>query len=417
MRATDRGAGRRTSHLVRAARGGVVALLAGGLWMLAAGVPVAGAAGSRTGRGGGSPFRVLYIGGLSGVDSAAATAASHGMTAAVDFLNKHGGLAGHHVDLTVKTDQAKATNAVSDLQSALSGGSKPNLVWPGSTSTTGEALAPTLTRDKILANGVVSAPTIVTPKVNPYFFDVTGSLKAQGQDLAKYLKSKGYTHVGLVYENFILGQEEEGAEAAALKAVGISTSIVNYPPTALNVTPQMESLKSDNVQAVLLDGLGEPVGLALAARATMAWSVPMVGDALVSGTFDPKGVSATQLKGVDWLVQNVDIYKAHESRAFATFYKAVRKIGPIDVPLFEYAAGWDVVMQADDAAKQAHSIAATKMAGALNHLKKLKKPNYVLANHETYSSKTHALTVPMSVVPMAVPTGGMYNVPAHAKLP
>jgi branched-chain amino acid transport system substrate-binding protein len=339
------------------------------------------------------------------------------MKAAVDLLNKHGGVAGHHIVLTVKTDQEKATNAVSDLQSALSGGNTPNLVWPGSSSTTGEALAPTLTRDKILANGVVSAPSVVTPRVNPYLFNVTGSLKTQGQDLAKYFKSKGDTRVGLLYENFIIGQEEEGAEAAALKAAGITVSAVNYPPTALNVTPQMESLKSDNVQAVLLDGLGQPDGLALAARATMAWSAPVVGDALDGGTFDPKGVSATQLKGVEWLVQNVEVYKAHESPAFTTFYKAVKKVGPIDVPLFEYAAGWDVVMQADDAAKQAHSIAATKMAAALNHLKKLKQPNYVLAPYESYSATTHALTVPLSVVPMAVPTGGMYNVPVHAKLP
>lgn len=385
--------------------------------MLACGTPIAGAAASRHKKGGGAPFKILYMGGLSGADSVDATAAAHGMKAAVHFLNKHGGLAGHHVALSIKTDQEKATNAVADLQSALSGGSAPNLVWPGSSSTTGEALAPTLTRNKILANGVVSAPSVVTPKVNPYFYNVTGSLKTQGKDLAKYFKSKGDTHVGLLYENFIIGQEEEGAEAAALKAAGISTSIVNYPPTALNVTPQMESLKSDNVQAILLDGLGEPVGLALAARATMGWSVPVVGDALTGGTFDPKGVATTQLKGVDWLVQKVEVYKAHENRAFDTFYKAIRKLGPIDVPLFEYAAGWDVVMQADDAAKQAHSIAATKMTAALNHLKKLKKPNYVLAHHETYRPKTHALTVPLRVVPMAVPTGGMYNVPAHAKLP
>lgn len=416
MAARGHAAWRTTPAWMRAARIGAVGLVAGGLGMLACGTPIAGAAANRH-KSNGAPFKILYMGGLSGPDAADATAASHGMKAAVTFLNKHGGLAGHHIALSVKTDQGKATNAVADLQSALSGGSTPNLVWPGSTSTTGEAVAPTLTRDKILANGVVSAPSVVTPKVNPYFFNVTGSLKTQGQDLAKYFKSKGETHVGILYENFIIGQEEEGAEAAALKAAGITTSIVNYPLTALNVTPQMESLKSDNVQAILLDGLGQPVGLALAARATMGWSVPVVGDALTSGTFDPKGVAATQLKGVYWLVQNVEVYKAHESPAFDTFYKAVRKLGPIDVPLFEYAAGWDVVMQADAAAKQSHSIAATKMAAALNHLKKLKKPNYVLAPHETYSPKTHALTVPLRVVPMAVPTGGMYDVPAHAKLP
>lgn len=228
---------------------------------------------------------------------------------------------------------------------------------------------------------------------------------------------KGYTKIGVLYENFIEGKELSSAETAAFKAAGLTTTVQSFPTTALNITPEVQALENAHVQAVDVSGLGQPVGLALKARATLGWTAPFVGDALVSGTFDPKGVSATDLKGVNWLVQSTTVYKAHESQAFQTFYKDVLKQGPIDVPIFEYAAGWDVVMLADDAAKQAGSITGPAMAKALEGLKKPKTVNYVLGTDETYSPTNHALKIPIQVVPMQPPDGGLYNVPAGAKLP
>lgn len=354
---------------------------------------------------------MLMLGGLTGPDSADATAAEHGMQAAAALLNTRGGIDGHRVVLTVKNDEAQATLAVTDLNSYLAS-QTPNLVWPGSTSTEGLAIAPTLTRNKILANGVVSAPTVVDPAKNPYFFNVTGPLSAQGQVIAKYFKSQGFTNVGELYENFIIGTEENAAESAALRAAGFTVTSVGYPPGALDLTPEVQRLQSDHVQAVLLDGLGQPVGLALAARAKLGWNVPVVGDALTSGTFDPASAPASNLSGVKWLVQQTEVYNAHPSTSFTTFYRAIQKQGPINVPLFEYAAGWDVLMLADVAAGQAHSISGPAMAKALENLPKLANPPYVLSSYETYSPSNHALPVPLTVVDMRPPTGGMYEVPA-----
>jgi branched-chain amino acid transport system substrate-binding protein len=355
------------------------------------------------------------IGGLSGPDAADATAAEHGMEAATTALNAQGGILGHHVVLTVDNDQAQATQAASDLSSYLASGKTPNLVWPGSTSTEGLALAPTLTRDKILANGVVSAPSVVDPGKNPYFFNVTGPLLSQGVAEAAYFKDKGITRVGVLYENFIIGTEEEAAESAALKAAGISVTAVGYPPSGLNLTPEVQKLAASQVQGMLLDGLGQPVGLALSARASLGWTVPVLGDALTSGTFNPAGTSMANLSGVSWLVQQADVYTAHPSAAFTKFYRAVQKLGPIDVPLFEYAAGWDALMLADDAAVQSHSISAPAMAGALEHLRNPSPVNYVLGQDETYSPANHALSVPLAIVPMRPPLAGRYDVPSGTK--
>ncbi len=360
------------------------------------------------------PFRVLMLGGLTGPDAADATAAEHGMQAGVDYLNAHGGIVGHHIVFRAENDQAESTLAVTELSGYLSSGT-PNLVWPGSTSTEGLALASTLTRDKILANGVVSAPTVVNPSVNPYFFNVTGPLEAQGRAEAKFLESKHIKKVGFLYENFIIGTEEFAAESKSLTNAGITVDAENYEPTALNVTPQMQRLQSDGVQAVVLDGLGQPVGLALQARATLGWNVPVIGDALTSGTFDPTGVPASDLSGVKWLVQASDVYTSHPSAAFKTFYSRIQRYGKIDVPLFEYAAGWDVMMLSDLAAIQAKSIAGPAMARALENLHKVTSPPYVLAPYEHYSSNDHALAVPLAIVPMAPPEGGLYLVPRGKK--
>lgn len=371
----------------------------------------AAACGSGGASSGQEPFRVLMLGGLTGPDSADATAAERGMEAAATQLNSHGGILGHHVAVKVENDQATATMAVTDLNSYLAT-ETPNLVWPGSTSTEGLALASTLTREKILANGVVSAPSVVNPSKNPYFFNVTGSLADQGAEIAKYLKSKGVTDVGVLYENFTIGTEQNAAESTALKAAGFNVTSVGYPVGALDLTAEVQRLESDHVKAVVLDGLGQPVGLALAARAKLGWNVPVVGDALTSGTFDPSSEPAADLSGVYWLVQETEVYKAHQSASFATFYKAIQKSGPIRVPLFEYAAGWDVLMLADVAARQAHSISGPAMAHALEHLPKVASPQYVLSGYETYTVSNHALPTPLTVVSMRPPTKGMYSVPA-----
>jgi branched-chain amino acid transport system substrate-binding protein len=364
------------------------------------------------------PFNALYVGGLTGPDAQAATAAMQGMKAAATYLNANGGIIGHRVDLTVVDDQATATLAISDLSSYLSTHSTLNAIWPGSSSTEGLAIAATLTANKIYANGVVTSPLAINPTVNPYFFDETGLITLQGNADVKWLKSLGITNVGFLYENFATGIAEEATQAGVMQANGITVTAESYPMTATNVTPQMQSLQSAGVKALIIDGLGTPVGLALTARATMAWSVPTLGDGMTSGTFNTTGVPTTNLTGVKWMVQTISAYNPKPSAGFYVFYKAVTKLaGSLAVPMFEYAAGWDTLMQADVAAIQAKSITGPAITHALENLKPVKNPPYVLTANETYSPTVHALPQVYAIVNMGIATDGWYDIPAGGKLP
>jgi len=65
-----------------------------------------------------TPFRVLFIDGLSGGFAPIGNGNLAGMNAAVSVINSEGGILGHKVELTSKDDQASPQDAVNILQKA-----------------------------------------------------------------------------------------------------------------------------------------------------------------------------------------------------------------------------------------------------------------------------------------------------------
>lgn len=171
--------------------------------------------------------------------------------------------------------------------------------------------------------------------------------------VAQWFQAKGIKHVGIVVDNTNYTLAEATADAPLLKKEGITVTQVEYPPTTLDLTPELQQLKSAGVQGIYSAGLPPLPGVALKARAGIGWDVPIV--------FDNAGASAdiTKLAPVsddnnafEQILAVEDPFVAMPGRAAMLQY--AKPYGdPTTESLEDAGIIWDTVIAYADAAKAA----------------------------------------------------------------
>jgi ABC-type branched-subunit amino acid transport system substrate-binding protein len=120
-----------------------------------------------------------------------------------------GGVNGHKLVLTTDNDQSNPTTAASLLLSALSGSSPPDDVIPGISSNEGLAMAPLLTRYKVVGLGSASDASLDNPAKYPYFFSQSTLANTVTADGATWIATHpGVKKVVLITSNDALGQAD-----------------------------------------------------------------------------------------------------------------------------------------------------------------------------------------------------------------
>jgi branched-chain amino acid transport system substrate-binding protein len=376
------------------------------------GSPSAGSGGSgsasTTNSASKAPFTILAIVASSGSLAAVTQSELQGMQAAAAYSNAHGGFDGHQVKITVENDNLDPTTAASLLQEALSSGTKPDMVYAGTTSNEALAMMPILTQDKIFSLQTDVSDQTIDPATHPYAFSIASSTAAFGQELAAGMKSHypNAKTVGILIGNDVNGTSLLQSERPSLEKEGYKVVVQTYDPvTTINMTPQMEALRADNPQVLVGSGFGAPAGYILKARAQIGWNVPLVGDSSFSANPLSSMASAAALKGVSVLAQSSAIYKplSQESAATQYLYHAVLpKSGTFEVPFNLYGCGWDSVMVASAAATQAKSFTTAAMTQAMQTLQDPANPLFVLGTYH-YSATQHTPSPDLSQTTLASP--------------
>lgn len=324
------------------------------------------------------PFNVLVVGDLSNGAGPANQGFVQGMQAAALYLNKSGGITGHHIDFSIHDTGGDPTQSVTlaqqQLQSTPSGGGTWNFIESGATSDEQLSELPTVTKYKVNGIGVESSVQLGNPSVFPYHYILGVNIAASDKLIAQYMKAQGYHKIGVFYEDNAIGQSTEEAVRPALKAEGLSEVKVSYPATAIDVTPQMQQMQADKPDAVIATAQSGPwIGYVLKARTELGFNVPFVGDASFSGADAYTIAGPSNLNGVKYYTWNIDIYRppSEQTPQQKTFFKYLNQIAgtSLSQPLHQYAAGWDSIMFMNLAAKQAGSLDSDKLKDALNHLK------------------------------------------------
>lgn len=258
--------------------------------------------GSADSAGGDDPY-VFYV----SIDTSGPTAILSGgllggARAAIKDINAKGGINGREIKLEVSNDQNNPTKAVSQLQRRLAKG-KPDLVYPGGSSAVSMSMLPILTREKVLSVGATSSIRLNDPEKFPYHFGVTPPSAAYVPTFVQLAKSKGYKKVAMIYSDDATGQSSFKQYEGPLKQAGIELISASYDSSSLDMTPQLQQLKAQNPQALIINGYGTAVLYLLRGRAQIGWTLPTYGDQLASPSPISGKVTAAQVENYQVIMQ------------------------------------------------------------------------------------------------------------------
>lgn len=233
------------------------------------------------------PIRVIVLGGIGaqGVLQANATTSITAAKASVEQVNANGGILGREVALEIIDDTADPTVAVTKLREALSNGEKPALVMNSGPSTVADATIPILGQEGILSFNIGPSATSGDPSVNPYNFDLGASVGDYIRSFIDEFEQRSYEKIAILHGSSQYG-EAFGAEAeSASKEAGFEvTGVQGYDNAALDMTPQLEALRSGDPDVVVLDSYGAPLAYVLEGVEKLGWDIPIMGNTSVAAT-------------------------------------------------------------------------------------------------------------------------------------
>ncbi|MDO8189423.1 ABC transporter substrate-binding protein [Conexibacter sp. JD483] len=329
-----------------------------------------GSASSGGDGGGGDTYRVYASLSLSGPLAGIGTAEQDGLKAAAEVLNENGGLDGRRVVLDIADDGSDPTQAVSLLQKKVTGGDKPDLVWPGSTSNVTLALCPILMQQRVLALGITASTDIGDLDRCGYNF-VMGPTPSDSQGaVARQMVDRGYRKVAVLLSNDAYGQAVQKAVEESFPAAGLEiTAIENFAPDALDASPQLRRLRGGDPDVLFVEGQGAAVGKVLESRQQLGWTVPLVGGTGFAGSNVAALVGPDALRDIvmwQWAV-GVEGAAPVPDRLEQTALPAILRqaSGGMRVAANLYVGGYDALMVADAAARAGGSVDADTMRETL----------------------------------------------------
>ncbi|GAA0402887.1 ABC transporter substrate-binding protein [Acrocarpospora corrugata] len=337
-------------------------------------LPLAACGDAEDSASGGDTYIVYFTGDYSGAVSANNASIDAGIKLAAEELNAKGGIDGKKIVVETANDQNDPTKAVSLLQQRLAKGTKPDLVYPGSSSAVSLSLLPILTRQKIISVGGTVSGLLNDPAKFPYHFGISSPGKDYAPALIKIAQEKGYQKIGMLYANDATGQSSAAIYKAAVEAAGMTFVEARFESTALDMTSQLNQLKAESPDALVLNGYGTAALYAMRSRAQIGWDIPTYCDQLSSGYPYLKNLREDELQNVNVVISTVTLATSERHPGLDAFIAKV-KAGPAGKEITTtgwglYATGHDSLALASYAAQQAKSTDPDKVKAAMESLAK-----------------------------------------------
>jgi branched-chain amino acid transport system substrate-binding protein len=332
--------------------------------VLAAALALAGCGGADSDdtTGSSDTFTIYASLGLSGPLAAPAAANVAALEAAAEVVNEDGGIDGRTVRIIAKDDGLDPAKATTLLQEQLDDG-PVDLVVAGSTSNVGLALISALTREGIMSSG--QQATLNDDEKYPYHFGSVVPNTTQVQALVDEIVNSGAKKVAMLHSNDANGQAVADAYKSALDTAGVTMADAAYAPTDVDMTAQLQSLQSEDPEALVLQGFGPVAGYALKSRTKLGWDIPTYGHA------DFGSIDLSQVSGPsDWNNVKVLAYyplpqDAPRSAGYEQMLDTLSAAGTkIDQPISQYAVFWDMVFLAKAAWESSETTDAEDLKAA-----------------------------------------------------
>lgn len=214
-----------------------------------------------------TPFNFLFIGGVTGPAGPTTETILLGLQAAADDINASGGVDGRMIEITTMDSNADPTQAVSQLQRALTSGTRPDLIYPGTTSGETLALLPLLTREELWSMSQTASPAINIPDDYPFHFGISLSKTDEYAVMSTVIESTGAQRIGMLASSDAYGDASVAALEASVADLGADLFIERYDADAVDLTTQYQRVLSNDPDYIWLDSSGgDPVPRLFSAR-------------------------------------------------------------------------------------------------------------------------------------------------------
>jgi branched-chain amino acid transport system substrate-binding protein len=210
-------------------------------------------AGADGGKGGGipdGPIRIGMVAELSGQSAAIGNYQVKTQKALAVYINAHGGIAGHKVELVVENNQSDPATAVISARKLVQK-KVAATVFTGLTSSGKDQVLSVLAKAKIPSIDPTPDPKYDNPDQYPYFFSDNPTDQNAMVAVAGFAKKHGYDQIGQLGDStpFAKSLEEHFSDKA--KAAGLTIlKTVDYPTTATTMTTQLSLLRESGVKTI-----------------------------------------------------------------------------------------------------------------------------------------------------------------------
>jgi ABC-type branched-subunit amino acid transport system substrate-binding protein len=221
-----------------------------------------------------SQFVVGAVFPLSGAFSSVGLTEEPALQAIADYYNKHGGVDGHKIVIHAVNDNSAVQQAITATRSLVSKYNM-NLFFPDTISA--ETLASLPLAPNVLSVDVCASSACGDAQTYPLSFSMNPPPQALFQATAQYIKSKGYTKVGMISDDDTSGQTFDQFTTQYLKALGITVVGHEFIPAGTtDVSLQLSKLKAAGAQAVASWASAFGLNVLTAGMQSIGWKAPVV---------------------------------------------------------------------------------------------------------------------------------------------
>jgi branched-chain amino acid transport system substrate-binding protein len=198
------------------------------------------------------PIKIGMVAGISGSDSAIGGLVKGEFSAYIDYMNAHGGIAGHQIQLVVENNQSDPTIAVSAAKKLINEGVVAT-VYNGSSSEAKDQVVALEQRAKIIGIAPEALGQYDDAGKYPYYF-TDNALNSQVTDaLAAFAKKSSFDDVGVLGDSSPQGNDYLVQFAKSAKADGVNiVKSTSYPTGATTMTTQLSTLKEAGAKTLAL---------------------------------------------------------------------------------------------------------------------------------------------------------------------
>lgn len=294
-----------------------------GAFALAAAVAGCGAPGqasSASGSGSG-PIKIAVVDAQSGQDSSLGQWEYDGVKLAVNQANRHGGIGGRKIVLTLFDDQGDPTVSADIARKVASGGYVA--VFGTAESADSIAMAPVLERAKIPAITSGQSPELAALH-DPYEFLNTPTSVTYDRTLANYLvKSRGFKSIAMITNNDAYGMGEHDAFKSDLATLGV-TPVADQvvTPDAKDFSADLTTIRQKNPRVLFIGAEEVESGLIAKQARSLGIKAVFAGAAPLGTPIFPATAGQANVQGSIVSSPYLSNGLTAQSRAFASAYRA-----------------------------------------------------------------------------------------------